>query len=50
MVDIMVFYDFLHFVGKMDFVANSHPYTNNMREINIDKYVQTRTTQITRPD
>ncbi|KAJ0445178.1 hypothetical protein HanIR_Chr16g0840041 [Helianthus annuus] len=26
MVDIMVFYDFLHFVEKkMDFVANSHP-------------------------
>ena len=25
MPEIIVFYDFLHFVGKMDFVANSHP-------------------------
>ncbi|MFS7926084.1 hypothetical protein Hanom_Chr04g00292841 [Helianthus anomalus] len=25
MAEIVVFYDFVHFVGKMDFVANSHP-------------------------
>ncbi|MFS8014099.1 hypothetical protein Hanom_Chr15g01340651 [Helianthus anomalus] len=25
MAEIVVFYDFVHFVGKMDFVAEPHP-------------------------
>ncbi|MFS8005419.1 hypothetical protein Hanom_Chr13g01237131 [Helianthus anomalus] len=25
MAEIVVFYDFVHFVGKMDFVAERHP-------------------------
>ncbi|MFS7947320.1 hypothetical protein Hanom_Chr06g00546901 [Helianthus anomalus] len=25
MVDITVFYDFLHFLGNLDFLANSYP-------------------------
>ncbi|MFS7995987.1 hypothetical protein Hanom_Chr12g01124591 [Helianthus anomalus] len=29
MVEIMVFYDFIHFVEKMDFVAEPHPNTPN---------------------
>ncbi|MFS7938155.1 hypothetical protein Hanom_Chr05g00436101 [Helianthus anomalus] len=27
MAEIVVFYDFVHFVGKIDFVAEPHPYT-----------------------
>ncbi|MFS8012415.1 hypothetical protein Hanom_Chr14g01320581 [Helianthus anomalus] len=38
---IVVFYDFVHFVGKMDFVAELHPNKNknNLIIVNTYKYI-----------
>ncbi|MFS8008572.1 hypothetical protein Hanom_Chr14g01274361 [Helianthus anomalus] len=48
MVEIVVFYDFVHFVGKMDFVAEPHPSIKIKQCTHVSKITQYHISYTTR--